>query len=147
MWRTCDEAVLSFGGSHLDTSISLNGYTQTCHWSILTLKSAAYGRTRDGRRNYVHFVTAYDIHFIVNNKYYAMNTGKVRNLPIFSKKFPAFGAIIQTTGLIIYRIIYRIIYLSTYNTRCRYSGGFVALVAIIKTLSFHIKLGWALSTI
>ena len=35
-------------------------------------KSAAYGRTRDGRRNYVHFVTAYDIHFIVNNKYYAM---------------------------------------------------------------------------
>ena len=31
-----------------------------------------YGRTRDGRRNYVHFVTAYDIHFIVNNKYYAM---------------------------------------------------------------------------
>ena len=72
MWRTCDEAVLSFGGSHLDTSISLNGYTQTCHWSILTLKSAAYGSTRDGRRNYVHFVTAYDIHFIVNNKYYAM---------------------------------------------------------------------------
>ena len=57
-------------------------------------ESAAYGRTRDGRRNYVHFVTAYDIHFIVNNKYYAMNTGKVRNLPIFSKKFPAFGAII-----------------------------------------------------
>ena len=31
-----------------------------------------YGRKRDGRRNYVHFVTAYDIHFIVNNKYYAM---------------------------------------------------------------------------
>ena len=27
VWRTCDEAVLSFGGSHLDTSISLNGYT------------------------------------------------------------------------------------------------------------------------
>ena len=72
MWRTCDEAVLSFAGSHLDTSISLNGYTQTCHWSILTLKSAAHRRTRDGRRNYVHFVTAYDIHFIVNNKYYAM---------------------------------------------------------------------------
>ena len=36
-------------------------------------KSAAYGRTRDGRRNYEHFVTAYDVHFIVNNKYYAMN--------------------------------------------------------------------------
>ena len=29
-------------------------------------------RTRDGRRNYEHFVTAYDVHFIVNNKYYAM---------------------------------------------------------------------------
>ena len=57
-------------------------------------KSAAQGRMRDGWQNYVHFVTAYDIHFIVNNKYYAMNTGKVRNLPIFSKKFPAFGAII-----------------------------------------------------
>ena len=27
-----------FGGSHVDTSISLSGYTQTCHWSILTLK-------------------------------------------------------------------------------------------------------------
>ena len=35
-------------------------------------KSAAQGRTRDGRQNYVHFVTAYDVHFIVNNKYYAM---------------------------------------------------------------------------
>ena len=55
-------------------------------------KSAAQGRTRDGRQNYVHFVTAYDIHFIVNNKYYAMNTGKVRNLPIFSKKFSAFSS-------------------------------------------------------
>ena len=36
------------------------------------LKSAVYGRTHDGRRNYVHFVTDYNIHFIVNNKYYAM---------------------------------------------------------------------------
>ena len=35
-------------------------------------KSATHGRTRDGRRNYEHFVTAYDVHFIVNNKYYAM---------------------------------------------------------------------------
>ena len=35
-------------------------------------KSAVYGHTRDGRRNYVHFVTAHDILFIVNNKYYAM---------------------------------------------------------------------------
>ena len=35
-------------------------------------KSAVYGRKRDGRRNYVHFVTDYNIHFIVNNKYYAM---------------------------------------------------------------------------
>merc|ERR1711949_128822 len=31
-----------------------------------------YGRTGDGQRNHVHFVTAYGIHFIVNNKYYAM---------------------------------------------------------------------------
>ena len=38
-----------------------------------TQKPAAHGRTHDGRRNYEHFVTAYDVHFIVNNKYYAMN--------------------------------------------------------------------------
>ena len=94
MWRTCDEAVLSFAGSHLDTSVSIRDTPRYVTGAASHSKSAAHGRTRDGRRNYEHFVTAYDVHFIVNNKYYAMNTGKVRNLPIFSKKFPAFGAII-----------------------------------------------------
>ena len=78
-------------------------------------------------------MTAYDVHFIVNNKYYAM---KSSNLSISSQKFPALEA--KTTGLIIYRIIYRIIYLSTYNTRCRYSGGFVAVVCIGIVLYCHI---------
>ena len=65
MWR-------SFAGSHLDTSISIRDTPRYVTGAARHSKSAAYGRTRDGRRNYVHFVTAYDIHFIVNNKYYAM---------------------------------------------------------------------------
>jgi len=65
MWR-------SFAGSHLDTSISIRDTPRHVTGASWHSKSAAYGRTRDGRRNYQHFVTAYDIHFIVNNKYYAM---------------------------------------------------------------------------
>ena len=63
MWR-------SFAGSHLDTSISIRDTPRYVTGAARHSKSAAYGRTRDGRQNYVHFVTAYDIHFIVNNKYY-----------------------------------------------------------------------------
>ena len=138
MWRTCDEAVLSFGGSHLDTSISLNGYTQTCHWSILTLKSAAYGRTRDGRRNYVHFVTAYDIHFIVNNKYYAIKIQeKFESFCIFPEISCIRSNYLQDR-IFRYPISTRIIYLSTYNTRCRYSHGFDAVQAKLLLLPISV---------
>ena len=135
MWRTCDEAVLSFGGSHLDTSISLNEYTQTCHWSILTLKSSAHGRTRDGRRNYVHFVTAYDIHFIVNNKYYAIKIQeKFESFCIFPEISCIQSNYLQDR-IFRYPISTRIIYLSTYNTRCRYSHGFDAVIAVYRKKS------------
>ena len=67
MWRTCDEAVLSFAGSHLDTSISIRDTPRH------VTGAASHSKTSRARRNYEHFVTAYDVHFIVNNKYYAMN--------------------------------------------------------------------------
>ena len=126
MWR-------SFAGSHLDTSISIRDTPRYVTGAARHSKSAAYGRTRDGRQNYVHFVTAYDIHFIVNNKYYAM---KIQEKSESFCIFPEISCIRSNylkDRIFRYPIYARIIYLSTYNTRCRYSGGFVAVVHIYHT--------------
>ena len=73
--------------------------------------------------------TAYDIHFIVNNKYYAIKIQeKFESFCIFQEISSIRSNYLQDR-IFRYPISTRIIYLSTYNTRCRYCHGFDAVVA------------------
>ena len=78
------------------------------------LKSAVYGRTHDGRQNYVHFVTDYNIHFIVNNKYYARKIQEKSESFYFFPEIPCIRSNYLDVRIFRYSDIYSDIY-NIYN--------------------------------